>query len=80
MDTLARVMWRPPPQRSARPRVGHDVSDEIPAPTILERMISAKMSEERARKHLADGSVRVDGGIVTDPDHRGGTRIVILGQ
>ncbi len=38
------------------------------------------MSEERARKHLDEGRVRVDGEIVTDPNHRGGTRIVVTGQ
>ncbi len=43
-------------------------------------MLSAVVSEERARKHLAGGRVRVDGEVVTDPDHRGGTRILITGQ
>jgi len=60
--------------------VGPDVSDETPVPTILERMMSVGMSEERARKLLAEGSIRVDGETVTDPDHRGGTRIISPAQ
>lgn len=42
---------------------------EQPA-TILARMVSAGMTEQRARHHLAAGTVHVAGRVVTDPDER----------
>jgi hypothetical protein len=55
------------------------VSDE---PTILDRLISAGISEERARDHLAVGRIRLDGEVVTDPATPAppGTRPVVTGQ
>lgn len=49
-------------------------------PTLLERMVSVRMSEERALTHIIEGRVHVDGQAVTDPGHRGGARVVIGSQ
>jgi hypothetical protein len=48
--------------------------------TVLERMVAAKISEERALQHIHAGSVRVDGEVITDPAAPCGTRIVIHPQ
>jgi hypothetical protein len=45
--------------------------------TILQRMVAAQISEERALMHLRGQWVRLDGQIVTDPDHPAGGRMVI---
>lgn len=50
---------RPPPARRA----------VASGPTVLERMRSAGINEARALQHLSRGWVRVDGQVVTDPDH-----------
>jgi hypothetical protein len=54
----------------------------MPDPTILERMLAAGISEDRARAHLVAGRVRLDGETVTDPGRPApvGTRIVVAGQ
>jgi hypothetical protein len=54
--------------------------DSTSTPTLLERMISARISEERALRHITEGHVHVDGQAVTNPDRRGGTRVVIGSQ
>lgn len=36
--------------------------------TILDRMTAAGIDEDRARAHLAAGTVRVAGHVVTDPE------------
>lgn len=36
--------------------------------TVWDRMMAMGLSEDRARQHLADGRVLVDGEVVTDPD------------
>ena len=43
------------------------MTDPAP-PTILQPMIASGVSEDRARHHLAAGTVRVGGEEVTDPD------------
>jgi hypothetical protein len=40
-------------------------------------MVAAQISEERALMHLRGQWVRLDGQIVTDPDHPAGGRMVI---
>lgn len=37
--------------------------------TVLQWMVRAGITEERALEHLRDGWVRVDGELVTDPNH-----------
>ena len=37
--------------------------------TVLEWMVRAGITEERALEHLRDGWVRVDDELVTDPNH-----------
>jgi hypothetical protein len=37
------------------------------ARTVMGRLIAAGIAQDRARRHLAAGSVRVDGQVVTDP-------------
>ena len=37
--------------------------------TVLDRLLQAGISESRARAHLGEGGVIVDGRVVTDPDH-----------
>ncbi len=37
--------------------------------TVLDRLIQAGITEDRARDHLRDRWVRVDGQIITDPQH-----------
>lgn len=51
-------------------------------PTILERMLAAGISEDRARAHLEAGRVRLDGDVVTDPNTPAppGTRPLLAGQ
>jgi hypothetical protein len=41
-----------------------------PARTVLQRMVKAGISEDRARDHISRGWVRLGGGniVVTDPD------------
>jgi hypothetical protein len=36
--------------------------------TVLDRLLSSGITQDRALSHLADGWVRVDGAVVTDPD------------
>lgn len=38
-------------------------------PTMLDRMRAAGISDETARQHLRRGWVRMDGTVITDPDH-----------
>lgn len=38
-------------------------------PTVMERMRSAGINEARALEHLQKGWVRLDGQVITDPDH-----------
>lgn len=38
-------------------------------PTVLERMRSAGINNARALEHLQRGWVRMDGQVITDPDH-----------
>jgi hypothetical protein len=40
----------------------------VPVTSVLDRLIAAGLSEERARWHLARGAVRVDGNPTTDPE------------
>lgn len=35
--------------------------------TVLDRLIQSGITEDRARQHLADGWVRIDDVVVTDP-------------
>lgn len=35
--------------------------------TVLDRLIQSGITEDRARQHLADGWVRIDDAVVTDP-------------
>jgi len=35
--------------------------------TVLDRLLQAGISQERALRHLRDGGVLVDGRVVTDP-------------
>ncbi len=37
--------------------------------TVWDRMMAMGLSEDRARSHLAEGRVQVDGQVITDPDH-----------
>jgi hypothetical protein len=37
--------------------------------TVLDRLVQAGITEDRALDHLRDRWVRVDGQIVTDPEH-----------
>jgi hypothetical protein len=37
--------------------------------TVLDRLLQAGITEDRARDHLRDRWVRVDGEIITDPRH-----------
>jgi hypothetical protein len=52
-----------------------------PAPTVLDRLVSAGLSAERAQAHLAAGLVRVDGQVVDGPGHPAPppSRVVISG-
>jgi hypothetical protein len=40
-------------------------------PTVLERLVRAGISSDRAERHLASGTVVVDGVRVTDPNTPG---------
>lgn len=40
-----------------------------PIPTVLDRLTTAGLSDERARAHLAAGLVRVDGRVAEGPEH-----------
>ena len=40
--------------------------------TVLERLLEAGITRERALDHLRDRWVRVDGQIITDPEHVAG--------
>ena len=40
--------------------------------TVLDRLIQSGIAEDRALHHLAEGWVRVDGDVVTDPTHAAG--------
>lgn len=40
-----------------------------PAATVLDRLLAAGLSEDRARNWIAGGGTRVDGQPVTDPAH-----------
>ena len=42
-------------------------SSETP-PTLLQRMVAAKISEDRAREYLRTQWVSGDGEVITDPD------------
>jgi hypothetical protein len=50
------------------------------APTILDRLTRAGISDDRAQRHLASGAVLVDGERVTDPAPPAGpsSRILLL--
>jgi hypothetical protein len=37
--------------------------------TVLDRLTGSGIAEDRALHHLAEGWVRVDGNVVTDPAH-----------
>jgi 16S rRNA U516 pseudouridylate synthase RsuA-like enzyme len=37
--------------------------------TVLDRLTQSGIAEDRALHHLAEGWVRVDGAVVTDPAH-----------
>jgi hypothetical protein len=37
--------------------------------TVLDRFLAAHISEERALEHLRSGRVKVDGELVSDPNH-----------
>jgi hypothetical protein len=37
--------------------------------TVLDRLIQSGIAEDRALHHLAEGWVRVNGDVVTDPAH-----------
>lgn len=41
-------------------------------PTVLGRLRSAGINEVTARRHLVQGWVRMDGVVITDPDHPAG--------
>ncbi len=41
----------------------------LTAPTVLDRLLQAGITEARALDHLRDRWVRVDGQIITDPEH-----------
>jgi hypothetical protein len=44
------------------------MTSEHPHPiTVLDRLLAAKISEARARMHLAAGAVRVNNQVVSDP-------------
>jgi hypothetical protein len=51
------------------------------APTVLDRLVSAGLSEDRAHVHLAAGLVRVDGQVADGPGHPAPppSRVVISG-
>lgn len=40
---------------------------ETPTTTVMDRLLEAGITESRAREHLADGWVSLDGVVVTDP-------------
>jgi hypothetical protein len=40
-----------------------------PAPTVLDRLTAAGLSDDRARDHLDAGLVRVDGQVADGPGH-----------
>lgn len=44
------------------------MTDEPQPVTILKRMVAAGIPEDRARQHLANGGVSVDGEPVHDPE------------
>ena len=35
--------------------------------TVLDRLVQSGITEDRARQHIASGSVRIDDVVVTDP-------------
>jgi hypothetical protein len=41
----------------------------VAEPTVLDRLIAAGLSPERAQEHLAAGLVRVDGQVADGPEH-----------
>lgn len=51
-------------------------------PTVLDRLVAAGLSADRAQEHLAAGLVRVDGEVAGGPDHPAPppTRVVIDGS
>ena len=51
-----------------------------PTTTVLDRMLRAGISDERAQRHLSSGAVVIDGERVTDPNTpiRPESRILVL--
>jgi hypothetical protein len=56
--------------------------DEQEVPTVLDRLLAAGMSEDRARQHLEAGVVLVDGEPASGPDQPAPppARVMIAGQ
>ena len=46
----------------------HDAESSETPPTLLQRMVAAKISEDRAREYLRAQWVSSDGEVITDPD------------